>query len=99
MPEKEGQWRPRLRDLVAETSKIMQVLRAWISPRPEKSQGKSTLWHHNRSLPYRKKALHKRREGRFIYKDEETVCAGLVTDHDCPYTAYLKGTMASKLKL
>jgi hypothetical protein len=71
MPEKEGQWRPRLQDLIAETSKIMQVLRVWISPRPEKSQGKSTLWHHNRSLPYRKKALHKRGNGVLFTKTEK----------------------------
>ena len=88
MPEKEGQWRPRLQDLIAETSKVMQVLRVWIGPRPEKSHGKSTLWHHNRSLPYRKKALHKRGKRVFyVQRNEETTCAGLVTDHDYHHTA------------
>jgi hypothetical protein len=86
MPEKKGQWRPRLRDLAAETSKIMQVLRSLDRPRIEKEPLESTLWHHNRSLPERKKVIYKEEgKGSLFTRNEETACAGLVIDHDCPY--------------
>ena len=53
MPGNEGQWRPRLQDPTAKTSKLMQVIRRAGPTYDRKDPVESALGHHNRSLSCR----------------------------------------------